>query len=953
MVRASAATGPTAGDDVIAGTGGDDVIDLLAGNDIVYARDGADVIAGGDGADEILGEGGDDSLAGDTGADTLSGGLGNDLLVGGADSDVLKGGAGADTYRFGANWGADIIDDSAGATEDGSVDEIVFDTGIDSADIKLGVGPNLPYEPDLLILNAATGDQILVRNYFGTELGKTTNDHIEQIRFADGTVWGAAEIRSRVSDIVGTEQDDWLPAVNFLNTHIRGLGGNDTLSGGDGNDVLDGGAGDDWMDGGNGDDTFIVDSTNDTVEEFAGGGIDLVQSSVTWTLGSDVENLTLTGTSAIDGTGNNLANAIVGNAGNNTLNGMAGADTLTGGAGNDTYVIDNVGDVIAENAGEGSDLVRSSITYTLAVNFENLTLTGSAALNATGNDVANVLVGNSGANILDGGLGADDMTGGSGNDTFLVDNTGDVVHESSSGGTDVIRSSVTVASLASNVEQLVLLGSANIDGTGNSSNNTLTGNSGNNRLNGGSGTDTLIGGLGDDTYVVDSTTDTITELAGQGIDTVEATVTFSINTTALANVENLNMITGTTATGNALNNVITGNSAVNTLTGNDGDDALSGLGGNDTLSGGNGNDILDGGTGNDGMTGGAGDDTFVVDSTTDTVTEAAGGGTDTIQTTVTLSSWAANVENMTLLGTGNLNTPTTTSSVNNVITGNSWNNTIDGGSGDDTLTGGAGSDSLTGGLGADTYRYASGDGVDTINNVAADSLIDRLQFTNMSSSQASFAHVSSNLVITLQGGGSITVSNWFTATANRIDFLNFTNGEYTANQVDSAANGGGALNGFAPPAAFAAPVTRARALGDFSAGMLQNGPGEDMAVSPAPANSKTLEATVTEGKQGGLSHVHWGPIKDFLTHAPTSLGDTLAAGDRMPSSFGYDDPHAESATILGAKRLIDAIALFGAERNVAHVQGSELGAFDPLEQLAAQRSLATGREFDFRHAALD
>ena len=142
-----------------------------------------------------------------------------------------------------------------------------------------------------------------------------------------------------------------------------------------------------------------------------------------------IENLTLTGSAAIAGTGNDLSNVLTGNAGvntltglggNDTLNGGAGADTMLGGTGNDTYVVDNAGDVADETGGDGTDTVQSSITFSLsdAVHakgtIENLTLTGTAAINGTGNALANVITGNSGNNILAGLGGADQLIGGAG-----------------------------------------------------------------------------------------------------------------------------------------------------------------------------------------------------------------------------------------------------------------------------------------------------------------------------------------------------------------------------------------------------------------------------------------------------------------------------------------------------------------------------------------------------------
>ena len=111
------------------------------------------------------------------------------------------------------------------------------------------------------------------------------------------------------------------------------------------------------MAGGLGDDTYVVDNTGDVVTEAAGGGTDTVQSSVTHTLGAELENLVLTGAAAINGTGNALNNRSPATRAANILNGGAGADTMAGGLGNDTYVVDNAGDVVTEAAGGGTDTV--------------------------------------------------------------------------------------------------------------------------------------------------------------------------------------------------------------------------------------------------------------------------------------------------------------------------------------------------------------------------------------------------------------------------------------------------------------------------------------------------------------------------------------------------------------------------------------------------------------------
>ena len=217
--------------------------------------------------------------------------------------------------------------------------------------------------------------------------------------------------------------------------------------------------------------------------------------------------------------GNDILNGLAGNdtldggAGADMLDGGAGADAMSGGAGNDTYIVDDPGDRVTEAAGAGTDTVRALVNYTLADNVETLTFTGSGNFAGTGNTLANTITGGSGNDTLDGGGGADRLVGGAGNDTFIVDNAGDVVVENASGGTDTVQSSVAIT-LAANVENLVITGSMNSNGTGNGLNNSIIGNSGANVLNGGGGADTISGGAGSDTFdfnaITESTANTAT-----------------------------------------------------------------------------------------------------------------------------------------------------------------------------------------------------------------------------------------------------------------------------------------------------------------------------------------------------------------------------------------------------------------------------------------------------------
>ncbi|HEX8622331.1 MAG TPA: calcium-binding protein [Allosphingosinicella sp.] len=267
---------------------------------------------------------------------------------------------------------------------------------------------------------------------------------------------------------------------------------------------------------------------------------------------------TLNGTSSsdtINGLGGN--DTLYGNGGNDTLDGGTGADTMYGGIGSDTYIVDDVGDVVSENSGEGNnDLVRTSLAaYALTANVEELRYTGSSNFTGTGNDLNNYIYGAGGSDTLSGGDGYDTLTGNGGDD-FLYGGTGGDV------------------------------------------------------LSGGTGADYMEGNTDNDVYVVDNVGDTVVELSGEGTDQVYTTLG---SYTLGSDVENLNY---NAFSGNFAG---TGNMAGNIIFGGNGNDSLSGLGGNDELRGQNGSDLLDGGAGNDLLVGGPGADTYTGGADLDTI----------------------------------------------------------------------------------------------------------------------------------------------------------------------------------------------------------------------------------------------------------------------------------------------------------------------------------------------
>jgi Ca2+-binding RTX toxin-like protein len=220
-----------------------------------------------------------------------------------------------------------------------------------------------------------------------------------------------------VIDLTGNELDNQLSGNELVNI-LMGGAGTDILMGFAGNDTLDGGTGVDRLAGGLGDDLYRVDSRSDLILEYQGEGIDTVEARTTYTLASNIENLTLLEGGDWAGGGNSLNNIIIGNSGNNTLSGGLGADTLKGGLGNDIYVVNDALDTIIDIG--GVDTIRTSLSTLLLNDIERLELIGLGDITGVGNASDNVIIGNPGDNYLEGGAGIDILTGGAGGDGFYI-----------------------------------------------------------------------------------------------------------------------------------------------------------------------------------------------------------------------------------------------------------------------------------------------------------------------------------------------------------------------------------------------------------------------------------------------------------------------------------------------------------------------------------------------------
>ncbi|MES2944573.1 MAG: calcium-binding protein [Pseudomonadota bacterium] len=753
---------------LVTGGGGSDTltgIENVSGTvyaDSMVGDAAANKLLGGAGKDTLTGGDGDDTLDGGYGDDSLTGGDGNDTLIGNGyelqnstspsdttDNNTLSGGAG-DDHLYSARLFGDLIDGGAG------IDTVSYD-------VRYGGGVQVSLVTGLS--SGGGGEDTLtgIENIYGsvgddTLTGDTQGNLVEGGEGSDrlnggagnDTLYGDASDMILYDDnrdtVLGGSGNDELHGGNSSGLLDGGTGndtlygaqyGRSTLNGGAGNDLIngsssssdtiDGGAGaDTMMGGGSYSDIFVVDNTGDVITG-ATGASDTVWSSISFTLGADIEHIRLTTSAAINATGNSKDNTLSSGDGDNMLDGAGGTDTVnyqysiaavtvnlgsgvaSGGSGNDTLV--NIENIIGSR--HNDTLIGNDQANQISGG------TGSSLLDGAGGD--DVLSDGYGHDTLNGGAGADTMNGGTGDNLYIVDSLGDVVVERLwYGGTDTVWSSISFK-LGGNLENLRLTASTGTNATGNSLNNTLFAGAGNNILNGSGGLDTA-------SYSYSS--------AG-----VHAS------------------LTSANATGGSGNDTFF---SIENLAGSDFADKLTGSIRTNRLEGGTGNDSLNGGAGADTLLGGAGDDEYIVDNAGDVVTESSTSGTDSVISRVSFTL-GANLENLRLAemtainatgnslnnvlaagegdnvlnGSGGIDTASyaytrsgvvaslTTGlatggsgndsliSIENLIgsnyadslTGNIKNNDLAGGHGNDTLSGGAGQDLLTGGKGADTFDF--------------------------------------------------------------------------------------------------------------------------------------------------------------------------------------------------------------------------------------------------------
>ncbi len=392
--------------DIIHGLGGNDRLNGLGNDDVLFGGDGDDILNGGLGNDQMTGGIGNDTYYVDSSADQVIEfvGQGSDKVIASV-SFALAAGMEVETLQtssVGAVTAINLTGNEFVQTITGNAGDNILD-GKGGADTMRGLAGNDTYHVDNIgdvIVEAAsqgTNDRVIA----STSYVVTANSYIEHLE---------ATVGYTAINLTGNELSQTLRG-NFSDNRLDGRGGVDTMDGDYGNDI------------------YHVDNAGDAILEIAGYGFDTAITTVSYSLTAAahvelVQTNAIASTKAMNLTGNEFAQTIVGNAGNNRIDGQGGADTMNGGFGNDTYIVDNVGDVVIELVGRGTDKVITSVSHALTANAEIETLQTSGAatltnINLTGSDIGQEILGNNGSNRIDGKEGADTLRSFGGNDTFV------------------------------------------------------------------------------------------------------------------------------------------------------------------------------------------------------------------------------------------------------------------------------------------------------------------------------------------------------------------------------------------------------------------------------------------------------------------------------------------------------------------------------------------------------
>lgn len=983
-----AATSVTAGsgDTTIFGGSGVDEIWGGSGNDVIYAGDGGtsgtatqivagtgdSTIYGGEGVDHIFGGRGTDVLyTGDGGTngnatyvtagtgvatlyggagvsvltDTLGGGdvlqagsgttnligIGRDTLIAGSGNDYLSGGPNS-TYIFGSNTGVDQIANGSGAQT------LEFTSSVASSDLSLsavldgtGAGSLAIDEGDgsITVDGGLSGADIGSVDFQGAgsmSLVQLIQQAADNGDVAASTLAGAQGNfifdASTGSSISGGAGEDTVSAWGNEDSLTAGSGGSEILAegsnalvtGGSGNDTLEAYGSGSTLVGGAGNEVFRVNDASEVVDAQAGAASNQLMSSVSYTLPTNVDVMTLTGTAALTATGNDdAANLITGNSGDDTLTAGSGSDTLVsgsgvttffGGSGPDTFVVNNSSDAVVPQSYQGwQDTIQSSVSYTLTAAVSTLQLIGSADVSAvddygnasiTGNGGDDTLTAGSGYDTLVAGTGVDTLIAGSGSTLFVVNSAADVIQVPGTTGNDTVESSVNF-SLMQGIDTLELTGTADLEGNGNSdATNQITGNAGNDTLMAGTGNDTLIAGTGNDTLVAGAGTDLLEGGAGQ------TTYVFGGN---LGDAEiEPGSGGGTIEFGSGIS---PSNLTVGLITGSNGNPAL-------TISDGTGAITVDGG-----LTGSIGRFAFADGTqlsfaqllTQAMVTSASlpGSNGNAVLDSSAAASLSGGYGEDTLVGTGASDTLVAGTGSQqlfgagsgDVLTGGTGADSLYGGTGDDTLIGGTGSTAVYGGSGMDTVVLTQGGTLTFHPSGTEGAEIIDLPTDMTLSDFTSFEAADGDLILqSLNGSTTAVIKGYFgSAAAGKTWVIADSSGD--AQLLSDWVNGQAqSSSGYSAQVqqlrqAFSASLTAMLNQLGQQGGLIEQ-PDREVATSPDYNYTFNGTSTVSETVQGGAISV------------PTSENDQSTSTYEQTGSYAYTTtvPEYSEVTVPGQKLFI-------------------------------------------------